>query len=53
VKAVLHSAAWVELARYFHQLEAVRVKVCQSDFVPLWDGTMRSRSLAERKLLKR
>ncbi len=27
-------------------------KVCESDFVPLWDGTIMRRSLAERKLLE-
>ncbi len=30
----------------------VNVKVCESDFVPLWDGTIMRRSLAERKLLE-
>ncbi len=30
----------------------VNVKVCESDFVPLWDGTVTRRSLAERKLLE-
>ncbi len=30
----------------------VNVKVCESDFVPLWDGTVMRRSLAERKLLE-
>ncbi len=25
---------------------------CESDFVPLWDGTIMHRSLAERKLLE-
>ncbi len=29
----------------------VNVKVCESDFVSLWDGTVMRRSLAERKLL--
>ncbi len=28
------------------------LKVCESDFVPLWDGTIMRRSLAERKLLE-
>ncbi len=30
----------------------VNLKVCESDFVPLWDGTVMRRSLAERKLLE-
>ncbi len=47
------SAARVELGRSFHQVGTVNVKVCESDFVPLWDhGTIMHRSLAERKLLE-
>ncbi len=30
----------------------VNVKVCESDFVLLWDGTVMRRSLTERKLLE-
>ncbi len=30
----------------------VNVKVCESDFVSLWDGTVMRRLLAERKLLE-
>ncbi len=30
----------------------VHVKVPECDFVPLWDGTVTRRSLAERKLLE-
>ncbi len=30
----------------------VKVKVCGSDFVPLWDGTIMQHSLAERRLLE-
>ncbi len=30
----------------------VNEKVCESDCVPLWDGTVMRRSLAERKLLE-
>ncbi len=30
----------------------VNVKVCERDFVRLWDGTVMHRSLAERKLLE-
>ncbi len=46
------SAAWIELGRSVHQMGTVNVKVCESDFVPLWDGTVMRRSLAERKLLE-
>ncbi len=35
-----------------HQMGTVNVKVCESDFVSLWDGTVIRRSLAERKLLE-
>ncbi len=44
------SAAWIELGRSFCQEGTVNVKVCESDFVPLWDGTIMRRSLAECKL---
>ncbi len=30
----------------------VNLKVCESDFVPIWDGTIKRRSLAEHKLLE-
>ncbi len=46
------SAARIELCRSFHQMGTVNEKVCESDFVPLWDGTIMFRSLAERKLLE-
>ncbi len=46
------SAAQIELARSFHQEGTFNLKVCESDFVPLWDGTIKRHSLAERKLLK-
>ncbi len=46
------SAAWIELGRSIHQMGTVNVKVCESDFVPLWDGTVMRHSLAERKLLE-
>ncbi len=46
------SAARIELGRSFHQMGTVNVKVCESDFVPLCDGTIMRRSLAERKLLE-
>ncbi len=46
------SAARIELGRLFHQMGTVNEKVCESDFVSLWDGTIMCRSLAERKLLE-
>ncbi len=53
------SAARIELwqvippdGRSFHQMGTVNEKVCERDFVSLWDGTVVRRSLAERKLLE-
>ncbi len=46
------SAARIELGRSFHQEGTVNVKACESDFVPLWDGKIMRRSLAESKLLE-
>ncbi len=46
------SAAWIELGRSFHQMGTFNVKVSENDFVPLWDGTIKRHSLAERKLLE-
>ncbi len=46
------SAARIELGRSFHQMGTVNEKVCESDFVPLWDGTIKRHSLAEHKLLE-
>ncbi len=46
------SAARIELGRLFHQEGTFHLKVSESDFVPLWDGTIKRRSLAERKLLE-
>ncbi len=40
------SAVRIEIGRSFQE------KVRESDLVPLWDGTTRRRSLAERKLLE-
>ncbi len=40
------SASRMELGRSFHQMGTRR------DFVPLWDGTVMRRSLAERKFLE-
>ncbi len=46
------SAARIELGRSFHQMGTVNEKVSERDFVPLWDGTVMRRSLAERKLIE-
>ncbi len=46
------SVARIELGRLFHQMGTVNEKVSESDFVPLWDGTVMRRSLAECKLLE-
>ncbi len=46
------SATWIELGRSSHQMGTVNEKVSESDFMPLWDGTVMHRSLAERKLLE-
>ncbi len=35
------SAAQIELGRSFHQEGTFNLKVCESDFVPLWDGTIK------------
>ncbi len=34
------SAARIELGRSSHQMGTVNEKVCERDFVPLWDGTI-------------
>ncbi len=39
------SAARIELGRSFHQVGTVNEKVSESDFVPLWDGTIMRRHL--------
>ncbi len=31
------SVAQIELSRSFHQMEKVNEKVCEINFVPLWD----------------
>ncbi len=46
------SATRIEIGRSFHQMGTVNEKVRESDFVPLWDGTIMLNSLAERKLLE-
>ncbi len=52
LKMAKDSAVRIEIGRSFHQLGTVQKKVRESDLVPLWDGTTRRRSLAERKLLE-
>ncbi len=47
LKMAKDSDAWIELGRSFHQVGTVNEKVCESDFVPLWDGTIMRRSLAD------
>ncbi len=45
-------AARIESGRSFHQEGTVNEKVCESDVVPLWDGTIMRRSLAEHNLFE-
>ncbi len=52
LKMAKDSAARIELGRSFHQMGTVNEKVCESDFVPLWDGAVMRCSLAEYKLLE-
>ncbi len=52
LKMAKDSAVRIEIGRSFHQLGTVQEKVRESDLVPLWDGTTRRRSLAERKRLE-
>ncbi len=51
LKMVKDSAVHFEIGRSF-QLGTVQEMVRKSDLIPLWDGTTRHRSLAERKLLE-
>ncbi len=37
LKMFKDSAAQIELGRSLHQMGTVNEKVCESDFVPLWD----------------
>ncbi len=46
----MDSAAGIKLDSSFHQEESFNLKLCESDFVPLWDGAIKQCSLAERKL---
>ncbi len=52
LKMAKGSAAWIESGRSFHQERTVKLKVCESDFVPLWGDTIMHRSLTERKPLE-
>ncbi len=40
-------AARIELGRSFHQMGTVNEKVCESDFVLLWDGTVMRAAICE------
>ncbi len=42
----------IKVGRSFHQEGTFNLKVRESDFVPLWDRTIKQRSLAEHKLLE-
>ncbi len=46
------SAAGIELGRSFHQMGTVNGKVSESEFVPLWDGKIKWRSVAKHKFLE-
>ncbi len=48
LKMFKDSAAGIELGRSFHQEGTFNLKVCESDFETLWDGTIKQRSLAQR-----
>ncbi len=37
LKMAKDSVAGIELGRSLHQMGTVNIKVCESDFVPLWD----------------
>ncbi len=52
LKMAKDSAARIELGRSLHQEGTVNEKVCENNFVPLWDGTIMRRSFAERKFLE-
>ncbi len=40
LKMAKDSAVQIEIGRLFHQLVTVQEKVCESDLMPLWDGTI-------------
>ncbi len=52
LKMAKGSAAWIESGGSFNQERTLKLKVCESDFVPLWGGTIMHRSLTECKLLE-
>ncbi len=41
LKMAKDSAAQIEFGRSFHQEETFNEKVCESDFMPFWDGTIK------------
>ncbi len=41
LKMAKDTAARIELGRLFQQEGTFNLKVCESDFVPLWDGTIK------------
>ncbi len=41
LKMAKDTAARIELGKLFHQEGTFHLKVCESDFVPLWDGTIK------------
>ncbi len=43
LKMAKDSAARIELGRSLHQEGTVNEKVCENNFVPLWDGTIMRR----------
>ncbi len=49
---VRDSAFRIGVGSSFHQLGTMNENVLESDFVPLCDGTMRRRSLADLRLLE-
>ncbi len=52
MKIVRDPAFRMEVGSSFHQPGTVNENVLESDFVSLWDGTMRRRSLADLRLLE-
>ncbi len=43
---------WMRVGSSFHQPGKVNENILESDFVPLYDGTTRRRSLADLRLLE-
>ncbi len=52
LKMAKDSAAGIELGRSFHQEGTVIVKVCESDFVPLWDAAHKATEASRGTCLK-